>query len=743
MKQNAFHLSSWTRQLGSVISAGIAVLAWLVASEASARNLRGIDALRDAAPVGKSLEQNQSAKKADAPAQTHYDSRLGVPTFLWGQTDGRTAGIATTATTATTGAAAAVSDPVAIARAYLAGFGAQYRLTAADAALVPLLLTQKMPNGATLVKFRNRINDIEVFREDAAVMLSADNRLVAIGGYVMSGDGSVPFKLSGTSAAEVALSDWSFAAGTASALTAVVNRDGYQHYELPVGTVSGDGSQLAIPVRVKPVLFRLPTRLVPSYYVEVQVRDGLIPFGLDSYAYVVSAEDSSVLFRNNQTADVAFSYKVFAEPGPSFLPLPSPTGRNGFPHPTGVADGYQGPFVAPNLNTLQNFPFSRNDPWLPSGATTTTGNNVDAFADIVSPDDFQAGDLRATTTSANTFDRTYNTAAAPNVSNDQIMASVANLFYMNNFLHDWYYDSGFDEAAGNAQSNNFGRGGAASDPIYAEAQDFASVNNANMSTPADGGRPRMRMYVFNGLGAQITTVNSPAAIAGNKLSASAGFGAQTFDLTRDVVATMPADGGCTAPLTNAAALVGKIALIDRGTCGFTVKVKNAQTAGAVGVIMVTNVAGAPTGMGGTDATVTIPALQISQSEGAAIKAQLALPTTVNARLRRTIGVNRDGTLDNGVIAHEWGHYISNRLIGNANGLTTNHANGMGEGWADFHAMLLLVKESDPSAPNVPNNANFAGTYAIGGYLSGVRTLRRMRSTMGFTPAFAAIRIHAI
>ena len=58
----------------------------------------------------------------------------------------------------------------------------------------------------------------------------------------------------------------------------------------------------------------------------------------------------------------------------------------------------QPPFVAPALISLQNGPISTNDPWLPPGATVTTGNNVDAYADLSSPDGFSAGDLRATTT---------------------------------------------------------------------------------------------------------------------------------------------------------------------------------------------------------------------------------------------------------------------------------------------------------------------------------------------------------
>ena len=53
------------------------------------------------------------------------------------------------------------------------------------------------------------------------------------------------------------------------------------------------------------------------------------------------------------------------------------------------------------------------------------------------------------------------------------MASVTQVFYVTNWLHDWWYDSGFNEAAGNAQKDNFGRGGVAGDPLHAEAQNGA------------------------------------------------------------------------------------------------------------------------------------------------------------------------------------------------------------------------------------------------------------------------------
>lgn len=67
------------------------------------------------------------------------------------------------------------------------------------------------------------------------------------------------------------------------------------------------------------------------------------------------------------------------------------------------------------------------------------------------------------------------------------------------------------------------------------------------------------------------------------------------------------------------AVRGKVAIIDRGTCGFVVKVKNAQNAGAFGVIIVNNVAGAAPGLGGADPTITIPTVSVSQAQGTVLK----------------------------------------------------------------------------------------------------------------------------
>ena len=154
------------------------------------------------------------------------------------------------------------------------------------------------------------------------------------------------------------------------------------------------------------------------------------------------------------------------------------------------------------------------------------------------------------------------------------------------------------------------------------------------------------------------SVNAPASIAGMKaIGRSSGWGGALTDpgVTAAVVATVPADA-C-APLTNAAAVAGKIAFVDRGgtsppgspACGFEWKARKAQDAGAIGVI-IGNVASSanpliPITMGtGAIGGVTIPAVQLGLAAADQIRANLA--GGVNATLLRsaTATLNAAGDL---------------------------------------------------------------------------------------------------
>ncbi len=130
------------------------------------------------------------------------------------------------------------------------------------------------------------------------------------------------------------------------------------------------------------------------------------------------------------------------------------------------------------------------------------------------------------------------------------------------------------------------------------------------------------------LGTPLLRVTDPPSLAGIFAVGAASFGPPLSSpgtsgeviVADDGVA--PGGDGCTG--FAAGSLMGKIALIDRGVCTFVVKVKNAQDAGAIGVIIADNVAGGPpAGLGGTDPTIIIPSVRVTLADGNAIKAALA------------------------------------------------------------------------------------------------------------------------
>ena len=117
------------------------------------------------------------------------------------------------------------------------------------------------------------------------------------------------------------------------------------------------------------------------------------------------------------------------------------------------------------------------------------------------------------------------------------------------------------------------------------------------------------------------TVNSPVGIAGEYIAVDSNFdfgapltGPVTGNLVLVNDGTANPNEGCNA-LINGAAVNGNIAIIYRGNCNFTDKVKNAEDAGATAVIMVNNIAGPPSTMGGDTETLTIPAVMVSKADG--------------------------------------------------------------------------------------------------------------------------------
>ena len=295
--------------------------------------------------------------------------------------------------------------------------------------------------------------------------------------------------------------------------------------------------------------------------------------------------------------------------------------------------------------------------------TTTRGNNVWAKDDFLgtntdnglSPDggvdlvfDFPYG---GTTVAASTY----------------INAANTNLFYMNNVMHDIWYQYGFNEASGNFQQNNYSRGGLGGDYVNAEAQDGSqaepvNLNNANFSSPVDGTRGRMQMYVWNrSPEIKPLIVVSPSNIAGNYVATQNVFNPGRVDLPvapqflqSDLVLFLDATGGgsdACGTASNRTAMNGKIVIIRRGNCAFTTKVLAAQNAGAIAVIIVNNEQGT-IAMSGAEAKISIPAISVSLTLGDAIINQMSLGA-VNIKIQAESApfVNSDGDFDNGIISH--------------------------------------------------------------------------------------------
>ena len=344
---------------------------------------------------------------------------------------------------------------------------------------------------------------------------------------------------------------------------------------------------------------------------------------------------------------------------------------------------------------------------------TTRGNNVMAYDDVAKKN---APGMYADGGANRMFDFPFSIDNLYTVNQN---AAITNLFYINNKMHDIFYRLGFTETARNFQAYNFGKGGSQNDYVQAEAQDGSGMDNANFSTPVDGSRPRMQMYLWNPALTERVFYNTPPEAIGRKVKnyVSTTFGPTltTTGVTGDVVLTSVADG-CTA--LPAGSLTGKIGLMPRGTCSFTVKVKNAQEAGAAAAIIYNMPDSTPTtGMGGTDASITIPSVLVENVEGVYMKGLIDSGKNVNVTLKydSSTQIFRDGSFDNGIIAHEYGHGISTRIVGSLSSSVNKEQ--MGEGWSDIFGLMLTNRPGDNASVS-RGIGNFASSLAVTG--AGIR-----------------------
>lgn len=386
-------------------------------------------------------------------------------------------------------------------------------------------------------------------------------------------------------------------------------------------------------------------------------------------------------------------------------------------------------------------PFGWHDTNGAAGAefTTTRGNNVFAYQD---KDDNDEPDGAATNGGTGlVFDFPIDMSKDPRESSD---ASVTNLFYMVNMMHDVTHQLGFTEEFGNFQQTNYSNKGDGGDYVLAQAFDGIDlheagqtnppkVNNANFSTPSDGFNGRMQMFFWTNEGGSVS-IDAPEQIKGFISEYGTGqFGrpipanneppiTAKVALARDNSANPTA--GC-GTIANGNEIAGKIAIMDRGLCEFGKKVLNAQQAGAVAAI-ICNIVGVNGGngeeilgmaAGASGGSVSIPSIFLKKSDCDKIRVIIENggEVTMTFQERERQGAEYlDGSLDNGIIAHEFGHGISIRLTGGRlNSSCLNNDEQMGEGWSDFFSLIMTHEPGDK-----PEDVRGIGTFATAQQVTG-------------------------
>lgn len=365
--------------------------------------------------------------------------------------------------------------------------------------------------------------------------------------------------------------------------------------------------------------------------------------------------------------------------------------------------------------------------------TITRGNNVSAYADKDDDDDVDADMAQPDGGASLTFDYPHDRSKDPLLNPN---SAQTNLFYMVNMMHDISALYGFDEEWRNFQAKNYTGKGTGNDYVLAQAFDgfklaTPKTDNANFSSPPEGGNGRMQMFLWTSPAGGVR-IDKPDDIKGFITSFGRGNFGVPIPLSTEPAVVGPVviakdtdlsnPTACCKPIQND--LKGKIALIDRGLCDFSQKAKLAEDKGAIAVI-ICNIAGVSGGTGeevltmgaGTSglAPENIPSVFFKKSDCDRIRVQLNKEIEVIVTLQEAEAAGPkylDGAFDNGIIAHEFGHGISNRLTGNGAGCLINEEQ-MGEGWSDFFSLITTVEPGDKGS-----DSRGIGTYAQGETVSG-------------------------
>ena len=368
--------------------------------------------------------------------------------------------------------------PKIVARAFVQRYAPLFGLTPGEVAGLDVTKAYKTKhNGATHVSFGQLDQGRDVFGSTLGLVIDRRGRVAIAGGAPYPGAVAV-----------------SAAALTAQqAIERAAAHVGVKMTRRPiVKSVSGDASRKTVltntvgrgdgPSDIKAELVTFP---MPAGHPAILAWKTTIEVDASGwYRTLVDARTGALLYRNN----------LYSHSGPEGNVIRAQNPEAGTQQITS--------FAGASFN---------DDGWVDDD--TTEGNNVLAYRDLEDEDDdTDVQPVRDDQHFNFNFTEAWNTSGGTDLATD-LNAITTQMFYYTNVMHDYLYELGFDEASGNFQDDNFGRGGDDGDPVMAESQDgwddgvtthcrnssnqpIHCRNNANFFTPDDGESPRMQMFMW-------------------------------------------------------------------------------------------------------------------------------------------------------------------------------------------------------------------------------------------------------
>lgn len=358
--------------------------------------------------------------------------------------------------------AASRDDAAAAARRFVEANRALYGIERSELDEARVAALEDVP-GFTRLALEQRVGGLRVFDSEMLFVLDGERRVLAASGSFVPGLARRAVAANPQLSAEDALRRAALVCGAR--LTA---------------PVSSTTERLAARERVVFASDEVDSRSEASLVYYPISRDDVrlayqvllygVPSRLDAYLILIDAHSGEALRRDALTMSFAAPMaRVFTHENPLTAERePMPLGGD----PTASPQG-----------------------WV--GSDRTEGNNTRVY---FNPD--MSGGSLVRAAADGTFDFPLDLERSPLDSSD---ASAANLFYWVNVAHDRFYALGFNEAARNFQSDNFGKGGAAGDPVRADTLRGARVdpasgqtvrNNAYFNPTLDGSPPLLAMLMW-------------------------------------------------------------------------------------------------------------------------------------------------------------------------------------------------------------------------------------------------------